>query len=131
MSLSTVLRYLIEVPKGLGKIVGFSCILPCLTKALGVERVQQMAESKLDPEMPSKAREKMLSALTTPNEVATLKERSKFIWENALREARIQAELDRIAPDPSVLKLEGRNVCGLLDSASPSRPFVMNFGSCT
>ena len=35
------------------------------------------------------------------------------------------------APNPKVLTADGKTEVNLLDSASPGRPLVLNFGSCT
>ena len=42
-----------------------------------------------------------------------------------------EAEKNKKAPNPKVLTEDGKSEVNLLDSASPGRPLVLNFGSCS
>ncbi|XP_042215639.1 thyroxine 5-deiodinase-like isoform X2 [Homarus americanus] len=131
MSISTLFKYLVAVPKGVGKIIGISCLVPCVTKALGTDRVREMVLNRQDPDLPQRSRERLLSSIEGTLDFANTKEKSKAIWEGTMREVNMLAELGGKAPNPVMMRLEGRSQCHLLDEAKPGRPLIINFGSCT
>ena len=47
--------------------------------------------------------------------------------DNALKDAQV----GEAAPDPSVYDLASRKTVSLLTTATPGRPLVLNFGSCS
>ncbi|XP_071532633.1 uncharacterized protein [Panulirus ornatus] len=59
-------------------------------------------------------------------------QRLKTFWHCNLQEVRIQAELNKAAPNPMVVPLEDlTKEYRLLDLAKVGRPLVINFGACT
>lgn len=59
-------------------------------------------------------------------------QRMKEMWWCNLQEVRIQAELNKAAPNPMVVPLEDlTKEYRLLDLAKVGKPLVINFGACT
>ncbi|XP_071520043.1 uncharacterized protein [Panulirus ornatus] len=131
MALSSVLKYLVVVPKGLAQIISMSCLIPCATKALGSAKVRDIVRSRQDPQLSQRSRDRLLSSIEGSLEFANTKEKSKAIWERTMQEVNMTAELGGRAPNPLVMRLEDRTQCHLLDLARKARPLVLNFGSCT
>nr|XP_053653772.1 thyroxine 5-deiodinase-like [Cherax quadricarinatus] len=108
-----------------------STVVPCVSKVLGRDRVREMVLARQDPLLSQNSKDRLLTTIDGSLEFANAREKSKAIWEGTMREVNMVAEMGGQAPNPVMLRHQGRTQCHLLSGANPGKPLVINFGSST